>query len=40
MATQRSTFALHRAKQHGLPLETLVMREPVVSEPWSERTRS
>jgi len=31
---------LYRANQHGLPLETVVMREPVVSESWSERTCS
>jgi len=31
---------LYRANQHGLPLETVIMREPVVSESWSERTCS
>jgi len=40
LATQRSTFALISAHQFGLPLETLIMREPVVSESWSERTCS
>jgi len=40
LATQRSPLHIYRANQHGLPLETVIMREPVVSESWSERTRS
>jgi len=39
LATQRSLH-LYRANQHGLPLETVIMRESVVSEFWSERTCS
>jgi len=31
---------LYRANQHGLPLETVIMKEPVVNESWSERTCS
>jgi len=31
---------LYRANQHDLPLETVIMREPVVSESWNERTSS
>jgi len=31
---------LHRANQNDLPLETVIMTEPVVSESWSERTCS
>jgi len=31
---------LYRASQHGLPLETMIMRVPVVSESWSEITCS
>jgi len=27
---------LYPAKQHGLPLETVIMREPVVSDSWSQ----
>jgi len=40
LATQRSTLHLYWDNQHGLPLETVIMREPVVSESCSERTCS
>jgi len=31
---------LYRANQDGLPLEIVVIREPIVSESWSKRTLS
>jgi len=40
LETQRSTLHLYWDNQHVLPLETVTMREPVVSESCSERTLS
>jgi len=31
---------LYLAKLHGLALETVIMKESFISEPWSERTCS
>jgi len=33
-------FHLYQANQDGFPLETVIMRELVVGESWSERTCS
>jgi len=40
LATQRSTFALTSGQPAWFASETVIIREPAVSESWSERTCS